>query len=136
LADDVRGLADAALEQPRLLELGGDDAPVAVGGEDARRRGDDGVALRRRLRQQVIGALGGPKSAHQRCSGSWRMGERNGLSASSRPSDVSGPWPQCTVASGGKRRISVATELRSWSMSPPGRSVRPTLPWNSRSPTK
>ena len=27
------------------------------------------------------------------------------MSASSRPSDVSGPWPQCTVVSGGKRRI-------------------------------
>ena len=70
LAHDVGGLADAALEQPGLLELGRDHVPVAVGGEDARRGGDHGVAPRGLVGQQVVGALGGARRAHQRCSGS------------------------------------------------------------------
>ena len=128
LAHDVGGLADAALEEPGLLELGRDDAPVAVSAEDARRRRDHVVAQRRLVGQQVVRAFGGARAAHQRCPGSWRRGERNGLSASSRPRDVSGPCPQCTAVSAGKRRTRVATESSRASMSPPGKSVRPTLP--------
>ena len=70
LAHDVRGLADAALEEARLLELGRDDVAVAVRREEARRGGHDGVAARGLLRQQVVGALGRLRCAHQRCSGS------------------------------------------------------------------
>ena len=66
LAHDVGRLADAALEQPGLLELGGDDVAVAVGGEDARRDGDHGVAPRGLVGQQVVRALGRARRAHQR----------------------------------------------------------------------
>ena len=77
------------------------------------------VAQRRLVGQQIVRAFGRARAGHQWCPGSRRNGDRNGLSASSRPSEVSGPWPQCTAVSAGKRRTSVLTEPRSTSSGSP-----------------
>jgi hypothetical protein len=46
-----------------------------------------------------------------------------------------GPWPQMKVTSSPSGRSFVRIELISAAGSPPGRSVRPTEPRNSTSPT-
>src|ERR687898_889141 len=59
---------------------------------------------------------------------------RNGLWALSSPTVLSGPWPGSTlVSSGSVRSLSFMLRIRR-SMSPPRRSVLPTLPAKSASP--
>ena len=66
LLDDVRDLADPALEHRRLLEQRGLDRPVAVAIRQARGDPRQAVEDRALLRQQVSGAPGGAEGGHRR----------------------------------------------------------------------
>ena len=70
LAHDVGGVAHSPREQGRLFELGRDDLAKAVRGEDVGGDGHDVGAPFGAVGQQVVGALGGFRGAHQWCSGS------------------------------------------------------------------
>ena len=60
----------------------------------------------------------------------------NGLCARSAPIVLSGPWPLMKVMVSSSVSIFVVDRAHQGRMSPPGRSVRPTEPWNSTSPTR
>ena len=62
--------------------------------------------------------------------------DRNGSISRSRPIVVSGPWPGWTTVSSGLASATLASEAWISSNEPPGRSVRPIEPANSRSPEK
>jgi len=65
LTHDVGRLAHAALEQARLFELGGDDVPVPVGGEDPRRGRDHVITPGGLVGEQVVRPFRSPRAAHQ-----------------------------------------------------------------------
>src|SRR4029453_12125680 len=129
LLDDVGGLPDPAGEHGRVLEDGRLDRLVA--GQAGLLEHDPldlGPGPRGR-RQVVEGALGGLEAAAHA-----RIPCRNGLVARSRPTVVVGPWPGRTRVSSARGRNRAAREANIWVVSPPGRSVRPIEPANTRSP--
>src|SRR4029450_12077431 len=135
LLDDIGGLAHPAGEHGRVLEDRGLDRLVA--GQAGLLEHDPlDLGPGPRVRRQVVeGALGGLEAAaHARLPRTGSSPCRNGLVARSRPTVVVGPWPGSTTMSSGRGRNRAAREASISVVEPPGRSVRPIEPANTRSP--
>ena len=132
LLHDVGGLPHAAREQLGGLERRRLDPRVAGALEDPRARRPRARRARARRRPARRTCRAGPGS-----SGSRRSSCRNGLlcalAAERRRAHVAGQHPRLVGQRLQQRGDRVGSSV---GVSPPGRSVRPTEPWNSTSPEK